>query len=294
MNPYPPIKVGFLVSYDWYLLKNSLPLVYTKADVIYLALDKKRLTWSGNTFDFDEYAFKEMIKTIDCDKKIYIYEDDFFVKGLTPMQCEVRERNLLAKEMGEGGWHIQLDADEYFLRFNEFTNFLKKIPLSQKEINICVVLINLFKKTEKGFLYTMHNELELIQVATNRPLYEHGRRNGYFNFISPFFLLHNTWARNEEEIWQKISNWGHTSDFDTEKYFQFWKSVNEENFKNIKNFHPIYPSAWKALGFTEAKNIEELILKFSEKKFPLNKFQLFLINNRNIARIKHFWSKLFG
>jgi len=204
------------------------------------------------------------------------------------------ERNLLAKEMGEGGWHIQLDADEYFLRFNEFTNFLKKIPLSQKEINICVVLINLFKKTEKGFLYTMHNELELIQVATNRPLYEHGRRNGYFNFISPFFLLHNTWARNEEEIWQKISNWGHTSDFDTEKYFQFWKSVNEENFKNIKNFHPIYPSAWKALGFTEAKNIEELILKFSEKKFPLNKFQLFLINNRNIARIKHFWSKLFG
>lgn len=288
------IKVGFLVSYDWPLLKNALPLVYAAADVIYLAIDKKRLTWAGNPFDFDEVSFSKMLKNIDTDEKIKIYEDNFFVETLTPMQCEVRERNLLAKQMGEGGWHIQLDADEYFLKFREFTDFLQNKPISQKEINICVALINLFKKTEEGFFHTINQELDLIQIASNKPFYEYGRKNGYFNYIAPFFILHDTWARGEEEVWQKISNWGHKNDFDTEQYFLFWKSINEENYQEIKNFHPINPPAWKALGFVEGQSIEDVISKFSVKDFPLNKFQLFLKNNRNIARLKHLFTKLLG
>jgi hypothetical protein len=33
------------------------------------------------------------------------------------MECDTRERNMLAKYMGEGGWHVQIDADEYFADF---------------------------------------------------------------------------------------------------------------------------------------------------------------------------------
>lgn len=288
------IKVGFLVSYDWYLLRNALPLVYSEADVIYLALDKKRLTWAGNTFDFDEEAFNKMIDNIDIDKKIKVYEDDFFMENLTPMQCEVRERNLLAQQMGEGGWHIQLDADEYFLDFKSFTNYLKKMNIHQREVNICVVLLNLFKKTEKGFLYIINEGLDLIQIATNKPYYEYGRKNGYFNHTSPFFILHDTWARSEEEVWQKISNWGHKNDFDTEKYFSFWKNINETNYHQIINFHPISPSVWGKLKFIEGQNIKEIVQKFTKNEFPLSKFCLFIKNNRNIARIKHFWSKIIN
>ncbi len=287
-----PIKVGFLVSYDWYLLKNALPLIYAEADVIYLALDKKRLTWSGNRFDFDESGFYEMIESIDVNKKIKVYEDDFFVEGLKPMQCEVRERNLLAKQMGEGGWHIQLDADEYFLDFKGFVEYLKKMPLNQKEINICAVLINLFKKTDTGILYIIHQNLDLIQIATNKPHYEYGRKNGYFNHISPFFLLHDTWARSEEEIKQKIANWGHKNDFDTEKYFLFWKSLDENNYQAVKDFHPISPTTWQALMFVEGQGIAQITEKFTNKSFPLSKFELFLKNNRNLARLKHLWSKI--
>ena len=35
-------QVGFLVSYDYELLKNSLPRVYEESDTIILAIDKER------------------------------------------------------------------------------------------------------------------------------------------------------------------------------------------------------------------------------------------------------------
>ncbi|MCS6821308.1 MAG: hypothetical protein NZ551_05495 [Microscillaceae bacterium] len=289
----PLIKVGFLVSYDWHLLNNALPLVYPYADVIYLALDKKRLTWSGNPFEFDEEAFQAMVKQINTEKKIQLYEDNFYVEGLKPMQCEVRERNLLAKAMGEGGWHIQLDADEYFIHFADFVKYLHKIPLNQKEINISVAWINLFKKTNQGYLYVITAQPDLIQIATNRPYYEHGRKNGYFNHTAPFYMIHDTWARSEAEIWQKISNWGHRTDFDTKTYFEFWKSVNETNYHNFKNFHPLRPEAWQSLGYCQGKNIHEFIQNFQVPKFPLSTWQLFLRNNRNIARLKALWKKIF-
>lgn len=286
------IKVGFLVSYDWYLLRNALPLIYAEADVVYLALDKKRLTWAGNTFNFDDEAFYKMIGSIDTDKKIKVYEDDFFMKNLTPMQCEVRERNLLAQQMGEGGWHIQLDADEYFLNFKGFIEYLKNKPIHQKPINICVAWLNLFKKISEGYLYIQNKHLELIQIATNTPIYEHGRRNYFFNHISPFFILHDTWARSEEEVWQKVSNWGHKDDFDIVKYFNFWKALDEKNYKQIIDFHPISPSVWGSLDFVKGQSVEQIVEKFTKNKFPLSKFELFLKNNRNLARIKHLWSKM--
>ena len=50
------IKTGFCVSYDWELLKTSLPRVYEASDIICLAVDKNRMTWGMKPFDFDEEA----------------------------------------------------------------------------------------------------------------------------------------------------------------------------------------------------------------------------------------------
>lgn len=289
-----PIKVGFLVSYDWALLKNSLPLVYQQADSICLALDKQRLSWTGQPFKIDEKAFMAFIKEIDEQNKIHLYEDSFYIPSLTPMQCEVRERNLLAEYMGKGGWHIQLDTDEYFINFSAFIQYLKKMPISQKEINICVALINLFKKTTSGYFLVKTKDLDFIPVATNQPKYEYGRRNGYFNHIAPFFMLHDTWARSEEEVMRKITSWGHANDFDVEKYFQFWQKVDEHNYLQIRNFHPIEPEKWHSLSFVEVHSIQDIIEKLQQEAFPWSRLQLSLKNNRNIARIRHLWSKISG
>ena len=118
-NTMKKIQVGFLVSYDYELLKNAIPQVYKESDTIFLAIDKDRKTWNGNSFEIKEDFF-QWINVFDVDAKIEIYEDQFYCPELTAMQCEVRERKLLGEKMGIGNWLIQLDADEYFLDFKKF------------------------------------------------------------------------------------------------------------------------------------------------------------------------------
>ena len=51
------IQVGFLISYDYELLKNALPRVYDDADTIFLAIDKQRKTWNGASFSINDSFF---------------------------------------------------------------------------------------------------------------------------------------------------------------------------------------------------------------------------------------------
>ena len=60
------INVGFLVAYDYELLKTSIPLIYKEASSITLALDVNRQTWSGNTFKIDS-SFFSWITTFDTE-----------------------------------------------------------------------------------------------------------------------------------------------------------------------------------------------------------------------------------
>lgn len=51
------IKVGFLASYDYEYLKDSIPPIYKESDKIYITLDKNRKTWSGNSFEIKNDFF---------------------------------------------------------------------------------------------------------------------------------------------------------------------------------------------------------------------------------------------
>ena len=47
------IHVGFLLSYDYDKLKKSIPPVYKEADAIFIAMDHKNRTWSGENFQVE-------------------------------------------------------------------------------------------------------------------------------------------------------------------------------------------------------------------------------------------------
>ena len=284
------IKVGFCVAYDWALLEHALPPLYDVADVICLSIDQDRRSWSGKHFLFDESAFRDFLLNIDQKKKIVIYEDNFYLPELTAPQNEVRQRNLMAHKMGKGGWHIQLDCDEYFMNFGAFVNYLHALPFDSKDFNVCCPLVTLIKNVDSGFLYVnpVHvRELEFIQIATTNPKYEYGRRNGFFNKLTNFLIIHQSWARGEAEIKEKLSNWGHVNDFDSEKYFNFWKSLDKDNFISVTDFHPTRPHVWPALKFRAANTIEEFTKTFRENDFVhYSPVQLWLKNSRTIARLR--------
>ena len=55
---------------------------------------------SGNNIEIPQSFFEE-VKLFDSKNKIHFYEDSFYMKDLTPIECETRERNLLLKKMGK-------------------------------------------------------------------------------------------------------------------------------------------------------------------------------------------------
>lgn len=258
------IKAGYLVSYDYRYIFTSLNQIYKHVDLIVLCYDKNFKTWSGSNISIPEEFFIE-IKNLDVDDKIKFYKDEFYKKDIQPMVLETEQRNKLAKFMGDGGWHIQIDADEHVYEFDKFITFLKQsnhflYKPHKNPVNINVKWITLFKQDENGF-YLINPIKESCYLATNYPKYTFGRKTEAKDFFSDHFLIHQSWAREEEEIYTKITNWGHKNDFDIHAFFDVWKKLNETNYKEYVNFHPVYKNDWASLKFIEAPDLDTCIQK---------------------------------
>ena len=102
-------------------------------------------------------------------------------------------------------------------------------------------------------------------------------------------MIHQSWARSSNEIEQKINNWGHKNDFDVQEFYKKWKDLDENNYKNYIDFHPLPGSFWGKLEFFEARNIQDFIEKF-EQKNPQKKLYL---NLSFTKRIKLYIKSLF-
>jgi hypothetical protein len=288
------IKVGFCVAYDWPLLMNSIPRLYQEADIICLSLDRNRRSWSGQLFSFDEKAFRQAIETIDVNNKIKIYIDSFYEPHLSPIENDNRQRSMMSKFLGEGGWHVQVDSDEYFLDFRGFVEYLKNFNPNptgaEKAINICCNSVTVFKKLHDGFL-VIDNKLfgwEISPIATNRPEYLGARRNSHFNHVSPFFFIHQSWAREENELTKKLNSWGHHSDFKSkDSYIAFWKSLDKYNYYYSYDFHPLSRGIWERLKFVEAETVDRLIVELNQAEFlHINRTRLFFKNSRVFAKLR--------
>jgi hypothetical protein len=261
------IKIGYLLSYDYEMLLTSVKQLYNYADKIVIAVDSERKTWSGNTFVIPDSFFSE-IKIFDKKNKIQFYFDKFYLPSLTPMECESRERNLVLKKMGKG-WKIQLDVDEYIYDFKKVSQYLKKywyLNLFPTLTPICFQgkLITLFRELPDGYLYIENDEK--FPFITNQTKNIHTRRNDEIrNHFLNIKVIHQSWARSEEQIHLKIKNWGHRDDFDTESYFQFWKTLNSSNYEQFQDIHPIVPNIWNFLKFMPSSSIDDFIKKYSLK-----------------------------
>jgi hypothetical protein len=255
------IKVGFLVSCDFKYLYRSIPLVYEAADAVYLAIDENNRTWSGDDFVVPKEFF-EWLKTFDIDNKIVIYKDDFYDPHLSPMENDTRERNMLGEFMGEGGWHIQIDADEYFINFAGFKEFLlKEIKnyLIDRTFTVCVYVqvLTIYKELEDGFLVIDSDEY--LPVATRYPKYEQARRTGEDKLFVSYKMVHQSWGREETDLLKKLKSWSHKDDFNVDSYFRLWQACDKYNFVYYNNFHPLIPTIWSKLKYLPSHTIDHLV-----------------------------------
>jgi len=282
------IKCGFCVAYDWELLANSIPPIYKYCNTIVIAVDQNCISWNGTSFQFDEDRFYLFIKSIDPENKIKIYREIFFIPDLSPAQNEIRQRNLLADYMGKGGWHLQIDSDEYILNPELLFNTIDSFRNSTGKVTIRCQWITLFKYDSEGFFIVKNNPLhrEFVAFATNDPLYVYGRNNGCSNYYTNCLILHQSWARSEDEIVKKIDSWGHTKDVDFTSFKNGWLLLNIGNYKSYKNLHPLKPAMWQSLERVEADSIQSLIKRSDWGRFKMASISLGLKNSKVLAKIR--------
>lgn len=274
------IHVGFLLSYDYLKLKNSIPPVYKKADKIYIAIDIESSTWAGQKFEVDPDFFL-WLKEFDVDNKIELYYDNFYIPELTAIENDNRERHMLSLKMGIGNWLVQIDSDEYFINFEKFVNDLRKYDHyldnpEKTKIQIAGFLLHLYKYTKNGILYV--NKPHKFMLATNYPNYKCARQTKERIIYTNNVLLHETLSRTEEELRFKIQNWGHNVDVNDE-FLEKWIKVDENNYKNFSNFYYIEPERWKKLGYLNSQDFNGLkdIVK-NDNNFNISKTYLFFKN----------------
>ncbi|HOU20928.1 MAG TPA: hypothetical protein PKX16_01760 [Kiritimatiellia bacterium] len=264
------IKVGMLISYDYAYARHSLPRLYEHADRIVLAVDRDSRSWTGEPYEIPD-AFWNWIREIDVSGKIEVYRDDFHLPHLSTIENDTRERNLLARQMGEGGWHVQVDSDEYFADFGAFARFLRRNSAWTRPgappLDIGVFWIPLYRQVDGGFLF-MPDCFEPTVVATTCPDYKVARKSNHPIRYVPASLFHQTWARGEAEILRKLSSWGHSADFNIQHHFDAWKSASRVNYKAIRNFHPLIPTLWPRLEWCPGQDVCEFIRNYRER-FPL-------------------------
>ncbi|MGX7668339.1 hypothetical protein [Flavobacterium pedocola] len=274
------IHVGFLLSYDYELLKLAIPPVYKYSDRIFIAIDENSMTWSGNKFDVDP-SFFTWLKAFDTENKIELYYDNFHVPELTTTQMDTRERKMLSDKMGIGNWLIQVDSDEYFIDFESFVKQLRKYDHyldnpEKNKIQIAAFWLIIYKYTENGILY-VDKPMKSI-FATNYPNYKAFRRTNERVIYLDSLVLHESVSRSEEELRFKLKNWSHNTHVN-ESFLDKWLKVDETNYKDYQDFYYIEPDRWKTLEYFPTKNIEEVKqYTNASKKLKLGKSYLFFKN----------------
>jgi len=274
------ITVGFLLSYDYEKLKNSIPPVYKEADAIYIALDHEQRTWSGQKFEIAPEFFN-WLETFDVDKKITLYRDNFYVPEISAIENDNRERHMLSLKMGVGNWLIQVDSDEYFLDFKRFVTDLRKYDHfldnpEKNKIQVAAFLINMFKYTDDGMLYV--NVPTRGIMATNWPNYRVARNTRQRIIYTDSVLWHESLARSEKEIEFKLRNWGHNDEVNVDAFMDKWKSVNKNNYQSMRGFFYIQPEKWNELDFVSGNTIDEITKNFDGGKLVPSDFYIWKKN----------------
>jgi len=253
------IHVGFLLSYDYELLKMSIPPVYETADRIFLARDQEFRTWKGQKFKVDE-SFYVWLSGFDKQNKIEIYEDDFYVPSLSTLENDTRERTMLSHKMGVGNWLIQVDSDEYFINFQKFVSDLRKYDHyldnpEKHKIQVFAFWLVIYKYTETGILYV--DKPMKAAFATNYPNYQCARRTNERVIYTDSLVLHESVARSESELRFKLKNWGHSEEVN-KGFLAKWLKVTEKNYFEYRNFYYIEPKRWKKLAFVKGTTISQI------------------------------------
>jgi len=267
------MKLSFYtpIAYDYLLSFAAISSYYDIADEIILAIDKDRMSWNKNKYEFNDTLFYDEIKKIDTSNKIKILEENFHEYSDLPIENDTNERNIISSNCKAENYIIGIDSDEILLNAKIFYDWLTDIKTTNFDTSC--VWHSVYKIIDSALILTLPEEI--AHIGTNlRNKYSKCRITTNENVVlSSLKILHFSWGRQRKDVIEKLYNWSHSKDFNLEKNMRNWDNVTLENFKSFHHIHPLKLKQWWVsleIGFLEDYNISQqtknYLLNYINKK----------------------------
>ena len=268
-----------LISYDAHYLPKSIEKYYNYVDEIVLGLDKNRITWSKNSFSFDEQKLWSELSQIDGDGKISIVEEDF-VQSEVAIENDNYERNFL-KDQCSHDWIFSFDADEMLVNPKQFFyDFCPLVEDYRETHDICMTWATPYKEIgdttlviteEDGSPFFGENQ-GVVTSKNNTFTYARWTNQsaaGTNRILSPLVALHFSLCRKSEDLHEKIHNIGHSNIVEEDPFYKIWSQVDMENYKQLKNFKTsgLGDAQWPSLEPIETQFLFEYVQQYLNRAY---------------------------
>jgi hypothetical protein len=256
-----------LISYDAHMLVDSIRTYYDYVDEIVLGLDSDRISWTNNKFSFDEDKLFSELEQIDKHNKIVIIEDNFH-RSSVPIENDTHERNFL-KDKCSHDFVLSFDADEQLVNAKEF--FIDFLPLVENynDIELMFTWFLPYKKVDDAHLmisdenrrHLFKQDVQGFTANKNLHTYTYCRwTNAPKKILSPLAIFHNSFCRTDQELHDKINNFGHSAESKVDPFYQTQKQVDETNYMQLTNFKTSKMGAqWPALMLVPDEHLQEFL-----------------------------------
>lgn len=268
-----------LISYDAHYLPKSIEKYYNYVDEIVLGLDKNRITWSKNSFSFDEQKLWSELSQIDGDGKISIVEEDF-VQSEVAIENDNYERNFL-KDQCSHDWIFSFDADEMLVNPKQFFyDFCPLVEDYRETHDICMTWATPYKEIEDTTLVIAEEdgspffgENQGVVTSKNNTFtyarWTNQSAAGTNRILSPLVALHFSLCRKSEDLHEKIHNIGHSNIVEEDPFYKIWSQVDMENYKQLKNFKTsgLGGAQWPSLEPIETQFLFEYVQQYLNRAY---------------------------
>lgn len=263
---------AYVLAADPAWLETSIQSYYDIVEKIVVSYDRNKVGWTGRPLPIDECL--DRAKSVDKDNKMEFVPGDYAILSNAPMANETRQRREALARAGDADWVLQLDTDEVVTNLSSLLKRLAAFPASVA----CVrwPMRSFFQRSTDGRYLEVcskrrgHVE-EYFPVAvrpgatlaearcTHKETVTLKSRTFSIESLSDpnarlarnETMLHFSWVRSNEQMLRKLQSWGHSRDFDTERYYrEIWSRAPTE-WSSLRDFHPFTPPTWPALRPTE-------------------------------------------
>ncbi len=259
---------AYVLAADPAWLEASIQSYYDIVEKIVVSYDRNKLGWTGRALPIDECI--DRARSIDKDKKLELAPGDFAILSNAPMENETLQRRDALARSGDADWVLQLDTDEVVTQPASLYRRLAALPASTR----CVrwPMRSLFQRAADGrylqvcspsgghveehFSIAVRPGTALVEARTTFEETAQFRswslsRDTLFNPNSRLArsetMLHFSWVRSQEQMMRKLQSWGHSRDFDTDRYYrEVWLRAATE-WRSLRDFHPLTPPSWPRL-----------------------------------------------